>query len=62
MEFINLTPEWENTALWFAEVLKQHGFERDKSGPIITFIEQIRYLTQTDIDAVQRIIEKLKDD
>jgi len=61
MEFVNLTPEWENTALWFAELLKQHAFDRNESGPVISLIEQIRYLTQTDIDAVQRIIEKLKD-
>lgn len=56
---IVITPEWESTAEWFAVALAQHSFERDARGPVISFIEQIRYLTLTDPEAVARIIERL---
>lgn len=59
-EVVNIEPEWENTALWFANALAQHGFERDAYSPVVSLIEQVRYLTQTDPDAVERILNKLR--
>lgn len=60
MQTITLEPDWENTALWFAEALRTHSFNKGAKEPIISFIEQIRYLTLTDPDAVKRIMEKIK--
>lgn len=59
MHEILLTPNYENTAKWFAHALKDHSFDRGANQPIISFIEQIRYLTQTDLPAVQRVINNL---
>lgn len=57
---INLEPNWENTARWFAQALTMHDFDRGAFEPTISFIEQIRYLTQTDLPAVQRLIDELQ--
>lgn len=59
MKTIRLDPNWEATALWFAFALREHSFERNAREPIRSFIEQIRYLTQTDPEAVERILVKL---
>jgi len=56
---ITLEPNYEVTAQYFAEVLSQHGFEKNAREPVISLIEQIRYLSLTDRDAVQRIIDRL---
>ena len=58
-EYITLTPEWEATTEWFARVFREHGFERDARGPMVSFIEQVRYLALTDPDALDRVIERL---
>lgn len=55
-----LEPNWENVAVWFAQGLAFHDFEKANKAPIITFIETIRYLTVTDPEAVKRIINKLR--
>ena len=44
MKTVELTPNWEATTLWFAEAFKWQSFDKGASEPIITFIEQIRYL------------------
>jgi len=56
---IILTPNYENTAKFFAQNLQYHEFDRGAHEPIISFIEQIRYLTQTDLPAVQRVIDSI---
>lgn len=58
---ITLTPNWENTARWFAHAFTTHSFDSGAKAPIGSFIEQIRYLTQTDPDAVQRLIDEFSD-
>lgn len=60
MEYITLEPEWENTALFFAECMRNHDFEIGANAPVISFIEQIRYLQQTEPEALERIIAELK--
>lgn len=60
MEYIKLEPDWENTALYFAECLRNHDFEKGAGVPVISFIEQIRYLQQTKPEALERIMEELK--
>lgn len=59
-ETINITPDWEVTTEWFARVLREHGFERNAREPILSFIEQVRYLALTDPDALDRIVAKLE--
>lgn len=59
-EEIILNPEWEPTALWFATALKDHSFDRGAAAPIISFIEQIRWLTLTDKPAVERILNHFR--
>lgn len=56
---LNLEPNWEGTALFFAQGLRDHTFKQT-SPAVISFIEQIRYLTQTNPEAVARIIEVLE--
>jgi hypothetical protein len=58
---VTLTPNWEGTARWFAHAFVTHSFDRGAKAPICSFIDQIRYLTQTDPDAVQRLIDEFSD-
>ena len=60
-EYIVITPEWANTARWFASALAGHSFDRGARSPIGSFMEQIRYLHQTDPDELQRIIDEFSD-
>lgn len=55
-----LTPNYENTAAFAATALRDHQYDQGATAPIVSLIEQIRYLTQTDLPAVQRIIERLE--
>ena len=56
---VTLEPNWEVTCEWFARALAEHAFDRFATGPVISFIEQVRYLTLTDPAAVARIIERV---
>ena len=56
---VTLEPNWEATREWFARALAEHAFDRFATGPVISFIEQVRYLTLTDPAAVARIIERV---
>lgn len=60
METINLEPNYENTAKWFARALRDHSFDLGATDPVVSFIEQIRYLTKTDLPSVQRVIDSIK--
>lgn len=55
---ITLEPNWEGTAAYFAHGLMTHSFDRGAKEPIHSFIEQIRYLSLTDPDAVKRILAR----
>jgi hypothetical protein len=59
MEEISLEPVWENTARWFARALVDHSFERGRTDPIVSFIEQVRYLAYKNPEELQKIIEEL---
>ena len=56
---VTLEPNWEATCEWFARALAEHAFDRFATGPVISFIEQVRYLTLTEPAAVARIIERV---
>ena len=56
---ITVEPEWEGMCEWFARALAEHAFDRFATDPVISLIEQVRYLTQTDTNAVARIIDSL---
>ena len=57
---LDITPSWERTAEWWAHVLAQHGFERDSLDPVISFIEQVRYLAAAQPDDLTAILERLR--
>jgi hypothetical protein len=59
-ETVNLEPEWEPTCEWFAEAMAQHTFEQWAYSPVVSFMEQVRFLALTDPDALERIMERLK--
>lgn len=60
VETIEITPNYENTTLYFATAIRDRAFTGDYTEPIIGLIEQVRHLTLTDIDAVQRVIDRLQ--
>lgn len=60
METIDLTPNYEATVQWFAQVLADHGFERGRLTPAISLVEQAAYLAATDPAALNRALEVLK--
>lgn len=55
-----LEPNWEVTCEWFARALAEHAFDRFAIGPVISFVEQVRYLTLTDPAALARVIERVR--
>ncbi len=59
MNEIILTPNWEATCEWFARALSEHAFDRFARQPVISFIEQVRYLALTDPEALSRVIVRL---
>jgi len=58
VDYVNLPPDYEQTAKWFGSALLQGAFESHEATmkAMGSFIEQIRYLAQTDLPAVQRVI------
>lgn len=60
MRYVTLEPNWEATCLWFATALSTHEFDYGAKAPVVTLIEQVRHLTKTDPEALDRIIERLK--
>ena len=59
LEEIDITPNFEVTAEFFAGIYIEQGYERFAGSPMVSLIQQIRFLMQTDPDAVQRIIDNL---
>ena len=57
---IIVEPNWEPLCLWYALALAEHAFEEDNRLPLISFIEQVRYLALADPDALVRVIERLR--
>lgn len=60
MRTINLEPNYENTARFFAWAFIQHTFNQNSISPMVSFIEQILYLNSTNPAAVGRIMTELK--
>jgi len=56
VDSITLEPNWEATCEWFARALAEHAFDRFATAPVISFIEQVRYLALTDPGALERVI------
>jgi hypothetical protein len=59
-ETITLEPNWENTTRWFARGLSEHAFDKGALSPVISFIEQVRYLAHRDPEALERVLNELK--
>lgn len=60
VETIDLTPNYEATAEWFARALAEHNFTRGSYSAVVSLIEQVRYLQVTDPDALKRILGRLE--
>lgn len=58
---VNLPPHWPNLLRWWAHQMSSHSFNPGALSPVISFIEQIRYLSLTDPEEVNRILEELKE-
>lgn len=56
---IIVEPDWEVLCEWFARALAEHAFDRNAMEPVISFIEQVRYLSLTDPAALARVIQRL---
>lgn len=60
MKEIVLTPNYENTAAFVAERLIQGDVEKGKEREVMhSLLEQVRYLAQTDIEACNRLIDRV---
>ena len=60
MNEIVLTPDYEATAAYFAEVLADHGFEKGALDPALSLVEQAGYLAATDPAAFNRLVAGLR--
>lgn len=54
-KFIILKPNWPNVTRDFARRLAMHGFIEGSHGPVISFIEMVRYLQMTDPEELEKI-------
>lgn len=59
VETIDITPNWENTAKFFAYMFAEHGFASQSYQPMASFIEQIAHLSKTDPDSIKTLIAEL---
>lgn len=60
MRQVVITPNWENTAAYFATALVHHDFDYGAREPVVSFIEQVRYLALNDPAALERVIARVK--
>ena len=58
---ISLVPNWERMLLWMCEAQAQHAFNKDSYGVMASVLESTRFLAATNPDALNRIIDKLKE-
>lgn len=59
-EYVRLDPNYENTIKFFGEVLCEGTHEQPYLA-MWSMLDQMRYLTQTDIVAAQRVIDWFKE-
>jgi hypothetical protein len=58
---IDMTPNWEATAEWFARALAEQAFEQYALDPVISLVEQAGYLGQNDPEALMRVLARLRE-
>ena len=56
---IIVTPDWEITCEMVRAGFVEHAFDQYLTAPVISFIEQVRYLALTDPAALGRVIERV---
>jgi len=59
-KFVRLEPDWRNTLRFFANAFVWHNFEEGKYDPVISLIEQIRYLALSKPDELESVLEELR--
>ncbi len=59
---LDVTPSWEATAEYFARALSDHSFNNNTLEPVLSLMDQVRYLVLTDRPAYDRIIARLRAD
>lgn len=60
MREVILTPNYEVTTEFLAGIFVEQASTDKSATSIVSLIEQIRYLMQTDPDSIERIINRLK--
>lgn len=60
MKYVTLEPNWPNTLRWQANAYITNSFEFGAVSPMISLIEQVRYLTQKDPDTLEDILNELR--
>jgi len=59
-KFVRLEPNWRNTLRYFANAHVWHNFEQGKVEPMISLIEQVRYLALKQPDDLEAVLEELR--
>lgn len=62
VDYVNIEPEWENVARYFAHGLAEHIWDKGYKGAVGSFIEQIRYLEHKNPEFVEQLIREMKND
>lgn len=60
-EEIVITPEWPNLIRWHANALATHSFDYGAKAPIAAFIDMVRYLSQTDLEELNKIMAEFQE-
>jgi len=61
-DYIILDPDFPAVLRYFAWSLKYHNFEAGAKDPIVSFIEQVRFMYQSDPDELEKILDELRAD
>jgi hypothetical protein len=57
--FMDITPDFEHLAKYYAEALSDHSFNAFALTPVISFVEIIYWLTLTNPDSVTELLADL---
>lgn len=60
MRTMELKPDYPNVLRWFSRTISEHSFQRDSLAPIISTIEIVRFIQETDPETLEGILDELR--
>ena len=61
VQYVEVEPHWPGMARFFATAFTTHGFNYGAAGPVVSFMETIRWLALKDPEELEKIIEEWRE-